>query len=87
MSAEMSTLMAALHRSIEAIIIDPRDAGEYARADETCQEIWQWSTLMGITPWRYCLDRYCSCKLMLSEWEPDVLPGLEVPARRDVGRR
>jgi len=83
----MSTLIAALHRSIEDIIIDPRDYREYERADNICAEIWQWSTTMGITPWSYCLDRYCSCKMMLSEWEPDVLPGLTQGPIRPGGRR
>jgi hypothetical protein len=70
----MRALMTALHASIADIIIDPRDTRQYERCDDLCQEIWQWATLMGHNPWGYCLDRYCSCKLMLSEWEPQTLP-------------
>ena len=72
----MSRLINDLHRAISDVIIDPRDESAYTKCDETCQEIWQWCQMLGVTPWRYCLDRYCSCKLMLSEWEPDTLPGL-----------
>lgn len=75
----MTRLMSDLHRAIADIIIDPRDERAYEQADDRCQEIWQWSTTMGVTPWRYCLDRYCSCKMMLSEWEPDMLPGMGEP--------
>lgn len=80
----MSRLMEALHQSISDLIIDPRDAREYERADDLCQEIWRWCTTMGYTPWKFCMDRYCSCKLMLSEWEPDLLPG-PWGARRGAG--
>lgn len=90
-SAEMSRLLTTLHQAISDIIIDPLDTSSYAKADDTCQAIWQWCTSFGITPWSYCLDRYCSCKVMLSEWEPDQLPGVELEARRPTpvrqGRR
>lgn len=77
-SAEMARLITDLHNSIERCISDPSDERPYNDADDLCQSIWQWSTTMGVTPWRYCLDRYCSCKIMLREWEPDRLPGLDL---------
>ena len=70
----MTALINALHTAISDIIVDPTDSRAYERADDTCQEIWQWCTSMGYTPWKFCLDRYCSCKVMLSEWEPQTLP-------------
>lgn len=70
----MRKLIADLHQCIADIIIDPRDTRQYEKADDICQEVWQWASTMGINPWGYCLDRYCSCKMMLSEWEPDPLP-------------
>lgn len=76
-SAEMARLIADLHRAILDCITDPRLEEPYSRADDLCQAIWQWSTTFNVTPWRYCLDRYCSCKIMLREWEPDALPGLD----------
>lgn len=70
----MTALINALHRAISDIIIDPLDQRAYDTADDTCQAIWQWCTTMGYTPWKFCMDRYCSCKVMLSEWEPQTLP-------------
>lgn len=74
---ETRRLINSLHSLISDIIIDPRDENAYHRADDICQEIWQWCTSIDTTPWSLCLDRYCSCKLMLSEWEPQALPGLD----------
>jgi len=67
-------MMTDLHAAIARCIEDPRDERPYLEADELCQSIWQWATLMGTTPWRYCWDRYCSCKIMLREWQPETLP-------------
>lgn len=74
--AVIERLMTSLHDEISSLIIDPRDSRAFERCDDLCQEIWQSSLEASITPWRLCLDRYCSCKLMLSEWEPEPLPGL-----------
>lgn len=83
-SAEMARLITDLHSAISRCIEDPRDERPYHDADDLCQAIWQWSTTMQVTPWRYCLDRYCSCKIMLREWEPDPLPGLDLLGAREA---
>lgn len=73
-SAEMARLISDLHSAVARCIEDPRDERPYNDADDLCQSIWQWAQAMGVTPWRYCGDRYCSCKIMLREWEPAPLP-------------
>jgi hypothetical protein len=68
--------MARIHAVLESIILDPTDNDLYADLDHYCYLVWEWCLLTGHLPWGWCADRYCSCKVALSEHEPDTLPGL-----------
>lgn len=73
-SAAMRYLNSELHRLLGDVIMDPSDNDSYSRIDSIAYVIWEYCTVNAVTPWGWCLDRYCSCKLVLSEHEPDVLP-------------
>lgn len=68
--------MSEIHRLLGDIILDPSNNAAYERIDFHAREIWMWCITNGETPWGWCLDRYCSCKLVLAEHEPEHLPGL-----------
>ena len=84
-SPAMRLLMSEVHRLLGEIILDPSDNAKYERLDEIAYVIWEWCVTHGTQPWGWCLDRYCSCKLVLAEHEPDPLPGMG--ARPRAGRR
>lgn len=67
-------MIASIHRTLERIILDPLDARAYEVLDVTADLLWQRALSLGDAPWRYCLDRYCGCKVTLAEHEPDPLP-------------
>ena len=66
--------MARIHAVLESIILDPTDPALYEDLDHYCYLVWEWCLITGRTPWGWCADRYCSCKVALSEHEPDTLP-------------
>lgn len=71
--------MARIHAVLESIILDPTDDHLYAELDARCYLVWEWCITHGKTPWGWCPDRYCACKVALSEHEPDTLDGPENP--------
>lgn len=70
--------MAVLHEALGAIIVNPLEDANYETVDLMCYRIWEWCTTNGRTPWGWCWDRYCACKVALSEHEPDTLPELQL---------
>ena len=70
----MTLLMSELHRLLGEIILDPSDNSLYERVDSIAYVVWEWCLSNGAQPWGWCLDRYCSCKLVLAEHEPPTLP-------------
>lgn len=72
--AIITNLIAEMHALFTQIILDPTDEKPFHRVDDICQEIWQECIMHQMEPWQFCLDRYCSCKVALSEWEPERLP-------------
>lgn len=74
-TVKMRAAMRSLHACFAAMILDPLDKQAYEDADTLCWQIWEYCLNNGTSPWAWCLDRYCSCKVALSEHEPDRLPG------------
>lgn len=82
-SAARSTvrsLMLRLHEDLACKILEPSAHRIDEAITETALEVWVTCQIGGLTPWRYCLDRYCDCKIVLLENRPEPLPGLELLA-------
>lgn len=62
-----------------AAILEPTDHRIREAISEDAAVVWHTALAAGTTPWRYCLDRYCDCKIVLKEAEPEPLPGLPRP--------
>lgn len=71
------SLMQILHDDLCAAILEPLDHRIREAISEDAIVVWATCQAAGLTPWRYCLDRYCDCKIVLHEHEPPALPGLE----------
>mgnify|MGYP006998891352 CR=1 FL=1 len=70
------SLMQILHDDLTAAILEPLDHRIREAISEDAIVVWTTCQAAGLTPWRYCLDRYCDCKIVLHEHEPPKLPGL-----------
>lgn len=68
--------MQLLHDDLVAAILEPTDHRIREAIDEDAATVWATCQALGFTPWRYCGDRYCDCKIVLHEHEPPALPGL-----------
>lgn len=71
------SLMQRLHEDLAARILEPTDHRLAQAVEDDVLEVWVTCQIGGLTPWRYCLDRYCDCKIVLLEGRPESLPGLE----------
>lgn len=74
--AVVRSLMQILHDDLTAAILEPLDHRIREAISEDAVVVWATCQAAGLTPWRYCLDRYCDCKIVLHEHEPPTLPGL-----------
>lgn len=70
------SLMQVLHDDLCAAILEPTDHRIREAISEDAIVVWHTCLAAGLTPWRYCQDRYCDCKIVLHEHEPPALPGL-----------
>lgn len=74
---QVRSLMLRLHEDLACKILEPTAHRIDEAIEETALEVWVTCQIGGLTPWPYCLDRYCDCKVVLLELRPPTLPGLE----------
>ena len=67
--------VANLHSLMASRWLEPNIPSYDEEIDAMCAAAWEIGTVLKRSP-HLCLDRYCECHWLLSQWEPETLPGL-----------